>query len=81
MNFLIWLLRLFGLNSWAVAIEAKLNADKQEAIEQETEIAEEVENEKQELEDTPDSDVGNVLDELRDDAVSRRGSDPDSNSS
>jgi hypothetical protein len=78
--FLIWLLRLFGLNNWAAALEAKDQYEKQAAVEKETKIAQEVEHEKEELAETPDDQLDDLLDELRDDAVDRRGSDPDSGS-
>jgi hypothetical protein len=74
MNFLIWLLKLFGWNSWAAALEAKISTDKQEAEQREDKIAQEVENEKQEVANTPDDSLDDLLDELRDDAQDRADS-------
>ena len=76
MNFLIWLLKLLGWNSWAAAIEAKLSVDKQEAERYENKIAQEIEYEKKEVVDTPDDTLDDLLDELRDDAEARADSNP-----
>lgn len=74
MNFLIWLLKWFGLNSWAAAIETKILVDRQEAEKYESEVAQEVENEKQDVVDTPNDSLDNLLDELWDDAKTRANS-------
>ena len=71
MNFIIWLLKLFGLNSWAAAIEAKLRVDKQEADARETEIQQEVEDEKADVADAPDSELPDILQRLHDAAEAR----------
>jgi hypothetical protein len=74
MNVFIWLLNLFGFSSWAIAIEAKLSADKQEVQQHESKIAQEIEDEKEEVVNSPDDSLNTLLDKLRDDAQARSDS-------
>ena len=74
MSFIIWLLKLFGWTSWAAALETKIAVDKQESEQRENEIAQEVEDEKQEVANIPDDSLDDLLDKLRDDAQARADS-------
>lgn len=71
---LIWILTALGLKSWLIGYEAKVAADKQEADTREDAIAQEVEDEKQNVADTPDSELDDLLDRLQHDAQARRDS-------
>lgn len=81
MKWLIWILRLFGLGSWAAGLETKIAVDQQEAINHETGIAHNVENEKLSMDGVSDDKLDDELDKLRHDAETRADKDTNTGSS
>ena len=72
---ILWLLTALGLKSWVAGYEAKVAADRQEANTRETEIQQEVEDEKADVAAAPDSELPDILQQLRDNAQARRDRD------